>query len=646
MAAHPCFVPLVQPWYKALVQRPPRLYHRAMEKNVAKLPYLHQPKDRSGWIFRAAIPHRLRAFAKMSEFKRSLGPTYQEAMQRYHGVALEWAALRDELERMAADAGLPVADDDSPPVTYKTLTARERKRLDYFISSWGYRSNEAHKQDARDLSDDELADYEDGLMKSEQALRACLRRMTPPDWFVVEIEEQLAATLGMRLHPDCPDRQEFLMRVVDVELQALRVNLDRLAGTAVHPDPPKPGWAAEDALPVTVKTLFDAFNHWADLKTRAGGEKTVNEYRAFAERFARFALDTTIEHASFTALASLTRERQIGRRWLEHVAASQGVQRKTLKKYRSALSTLFAVAIDNGMTDVNPFAFRLDSLQLRGTQAEEVKGNKEARSPLPSALIDRYFAGPLFHGPGFDRRLPASVAYWFPLLLRFTGARPLELSYLMRDDIVLADDAVSATLAGHGGASWIYIFSDMLGVGSVERPIKKGVSLRRFPIPQILLDHGFADYVRSVPRGAWLLPMPVSANAPENRARYALNALGDYLRTTLGEQNEQYVTYSFRHTVVDEAREAGVPQEVRDNLVGHSEGDLRSKNAGELFYGARWFPAAPLLDAVAKLGAQHRLPPGFPSWAEFQRRTPDFSGVTRTDKALPLKQPRKPRLSR
>ncbi|WP_162493154.1 hypothetical protein [Ralstonia solanacearum] len=79
-------------------------------------------------------------------------------------------------------------------------------------------------------------------------------------------------------------------------------------------------------------------------------------------------------------------------------------------------------------------------------------------------------------------------------------------------------------------------------------------------------------------------------------------------------------------------------KEDRDNLLGHAEGDNRSKNAGEVFYGAQWYPAQPLLDAAAKLDAGHYLPAGFPTWAEYQRRRPDFSKVVRAAKALPPKR--------
>ncbi|KVA43516.1 hypothetical protein WI70_28885 [Burkholderia cepacia] len=51
------------------------------------------------------------------------------------------------------------------------------------------------------------------------------------------------------------------------------------------------------------------------------------------------ALDAPLERASLAALAALACERQIGRRWLEHVAPEQRAQFKTLKKDRS---TIFA----------------------------------------------------------------------------------------------------------------------------------------------------------------------------------------------------------------------------------------------------------------------------------------------------------------
>jgi len=73
-----------------------------MPKDMAKKPYMYQPKDRSGWIFRVVIPARLRPFhADGREFKRALGATFEEALENYPSRALEWAQLHTRLRELA-----------------------------------------------------------------------------------------------------------------------------------------------------------------------------------------------------------------------------------------------------------------------------------------------------------------------------------------------------------------------------------------------------------------------------------------------------------------------------------------------------------------------------------------------------------------
>jgi hypothetical protein len=74
--------------------------------------------------------------------------------------------------------------------------------------------------------------------------------------------------------------------------------------------------------------------------------------------------------------------------------------------------------------------------------------------------------------------------------------------------------------------------------------------------------------------------------------------------------------------------------------VRHTEGDKRGKNAGEMFYGAQWYPSGLLREAAALPEAVHSLPAGLPGWQEFQRRTLDFLDVAHAATALPLKQRR------
>lgn len=603
-------------------------YHQRMPKDVAKRPYLQQPKDRSSWIFRVSVPQRLRPFlGGLREFKRVLGPTYAEALERYPAIAHEWATLHAQLKERADSEETGLASNYVPPATYKVFTAREKKLLEHFIETWEYRSLSAHNEDVKDLSDEELAEHEQLLQQRLSDLKSALRRLEPPAWFVKEMEEQLEVVLAMRLHDDFPDRRDIFLRLMNMELQALNKNLDMLAGKAFHAVPerlPEPVIAEPTHAPG--KTMLDAYEKWNNQRTRGGDGKTEAEYRAYAENFCVFALQRSMATATVKALAA---QPGIAESWLVHLAKSRGIKRPTLKKRRSALSTLFGIAKTAGWIDHNPFSVRLDHLELKGTIADVRQGNKETRTPFTPPVLAAYFSGPLYDGPGFDYRLPAPVAYWFPLLLRFLGARPLELAFLTRDDVAFHEDA------------WfIYIFSSVKGPGDVVRPTKTGVSYRRIPVPAKLIALGFIDYIQSVPDGQWLFPMHVPRDNPTSRSVYALNALGDYLRTTLEVKDPLQVTYSFRHSVIDEARSAAVPQEARDALLGHQEGDHRQKNAGELFYGARWYPAEPLKQAMAQLEKRISLPKGFPTWAKFLKQTPNFVGVVRAKKASPPRRPR------
>jgi len=140
-------------------------------------------------------------------FKRALGPTHQEALLNYLGAALEWAGLRANPERQAGVEQEPPTTD--LPVTYKSLTTRELKLIDHFVDSWEYRSLQSHRPDVRDLSDKELEEHEADLKVPQTDLRMSLRRLSPPDWWLAEIEKQLVYPNAMRLHANCPDRRGF-----------------------------------------------------------------------------------------------------------------------------------------------------------------------------------------------------------------------------------------------------------------------------------------------------------------------------------------------------------------------------------------------------------------------------------------------------
>jgi integrase len=75
---------------------------------------------------------------------------------------------------------------------------------------------------------------------------------------------------------------------------------------------------------------------------------------------------------------------------------------------------------------------------------------------------------------------------------------------------------------------------------------------------------------------------------------------GRYLRTTVGVKDTAKVFHSFRHGVTDALRRGRVDFELREALVGHSQGSTVSGGYGASEMLARWGVEA-MQDAVAKI---------------------------------------------
>lgn len=158
-----------------------------MEKDVAKRPYMQRSRDRTGWDFRVAIPLRLRPHAKQREFKRTLGPTYETACERYHDAMAEWVAMRQSLETKFAGnddlTTLAHARDRHrvPSATYKYLGDRERRLLDHFVNTWVYRSLGAHARDVPGMTVDERTRLVPELKDAVKNLETIIGDMKPDD---------------------------------------------------------------------------------------------------------------------------------------------------------------------------------------------------------------------------------------------------------------------------------------------------------------------------------------------------------------------------------------------------------------------------------------------------------------------------------
>jgi integrase len=169
--------------------------------------------------------------------------------------------------------------------------------------------------------------------------------------------------------------------------------------------------------------------------------------------------------------------------------------------------------------------------------------------------------------------------YWIPLIAMYSGLRLDEICQLHSDDVQQLDGV------------WCFNIND-----NKDKKLKNDSSKRVLPIHPVLITRGLTKYVESIKK----LDMPrLWMNLSWREADGYSNSFGSwYRRFNRGNitQDSCKVFHSFRHTVTDTLKQAGVIETVIAELVGHS--NSASMTMGR--YGKRYQPKV-LLDALMKL---------------------------------------------
>jgi integrase len=245
---------------------------------------------------------------------------------------------------------------------------------------------------------------------------------------------------------------------------------------------------------------------------------------------------------------------------------------------------------------------------------------RSTRGPFDTHGLKAIFSAPLFTRQAMPEGGKGPAAFWLPLLALFMGGRQAEFAGLRVSDI--REDT---------GTPLLWIMADK----KVGRRVKTETSERAVPIHSALCKLGFLDFVAERQREsekAWLFP-PIS---PDQRG--GLKAWskwwGHYLREHIGIEDRDLVFHSFRHGFTDRARAAGVPEEVRKALMGHSDASTVSGGYGAKNMLARWGVNV-LKDAIEKitypgLDLSRVRPPG-PQGPHATQKQPRPTGLHRLE---------------
>ncbi|MCG6398904.1 site-specific integrase [Vibrio fluvialis] len=192
----------------------------------------------------------------------------------------------------------------------------------------------------------------------------------------------------------------------------------------------------------------------------------------------------------------------------------------------------------------------------------------EERQRWTKADLFRLFQHRSLNAPskGVERTQSELEDYWVPLLLTYTGARVSEICQLDTGDLKLVGDV------------WCIDINDR----GKDKRLKSASSKRLVPLHPKLIEKGFLRYAQ---------------NRYENKQQklFSFKPIGtykDWSKTFVNRFSKvlddlgfvasyRPTLHSLRHTFVDELQQAGTPENVVADLVGHSKQNLTFDRYGK-----------------------------------------------------------------
>lgn len=168
--------------------------------------------------------------------------------------------------------------------------------------------------------------------------------------------------------------------------------------------------------------------------------------------------------------------------------------------------------------------------------------------------------------------------YWLPLLGRTTGARLEELCQLRVDDINEQQGIYCIRIDDHHEG----------------QNLKNSSSRRILPLHPVMLDLGFLGHVESV-RSTGAARLFPELEAVRGKLGHAPSKWFGRYKTKQGITDTRKTFHSFRHTFIDDLRDAGVQDSLIKRMVGHEDSSVTFS-----IYGSRT-PVRAMREALAHI---------------------------------------------
>ncbi|MGP1716821.1 MAG: site-specific integrase [Methylophilus sp.] len=285
----------------------------------------------------------------------------------------------------------------------------------------------------------------------------------------------------------------------------------------------------------TLEVLIDTYFK----KLKVKNVQTRSKYLRIVTNFHKYCLERGIKYLN-----------QIDRKnvvlvYIEYLKATKQPQ-KNIKNIMGVLGTFFRKQIANGeTTNSNPFNGHDFDIE-----------DEEGRLPFTTEELDKIFKSDFVRSNQQNK--------FILLLLLTTGARPNEICQLMAEDI-------------YKDISGDFHILDINDDG-YEKTLKNRASKRKIYIHQLLIDHGFLDYLgtRSNKR-LFDLKKPKG----KNFSVIFSEDFTELLRSEL--EIKVKVLYCFRHTCINRLKQHKINVEIREDLTGHTPEGVNGKTYSQKF---------------------------------------------------------------
>jgi integrase len=492
----------------------------------------------STWFFILSVPKDLRGHPRfmssrgkpMTKITESLETTDPEKAREVRNRRLDYWTRQFRVMQHG-----PTEDDireEAVDIYRAALKAKDPEREAAWRAGW-----EAYGEDIIRPQYPDRLDRAIGLQASAEIADYCKRT-------------------GQTLQPGTERYREFGIEVIKAKIAARVYEsylplpdgrnitaIDQLFSPLPKIEPP----VASEPKPITdppppkklTETFSDAFEKYVATELDGTGAESITDYqrkvKIFIDKVGDLPLGKITDHMAVEFLDN-------------HLLAERKVSARTRNGYAMLLSAIYKCAIRRKKATANPF------------DGQRIKAATVHYEPFTDQELATLFGDAKFEiAPA--KHKTATALPWASLISAFTGCRLEEVARLKASDIKQTDGI------------WYFEFCHD-GNGKTE------AATRVVPMHRALIDAGLLRYRDALDPYSMLFPGLKSRKSKGGKLGPKITDAFNWWRKKLGIVRPGVNFHSFRHTVGDRLRKAGVPEDDRAAVLGHEDERITSRVYG------------------------------------------------------------------